>query len=479
MRRKSSPTGGATELAIEYTSKPVSGWGGLVSVFRFFDRLGVREVLSQVLPDGRRSPNQIPVVDIVLSLFVTVLTGGRRFAHVERLRSDEVVQAIVGARRLPSAMTLTRYFGGWVQAQVEQLVEGMWRWQLARLPAQPLGAVLDLDSTVFERYGCQEGSLKGHNPRKHGRPSHHPLLAFLAEAKVVLHAWLRSGNTGSARGVRGFLDQALAYLPQDYGLYAVRADSGFFDATVLSDLEQRGLPYAIAVRLTTPLRRQLVGIKSWQEFAPGLEVGELRYETYGWRTARRIVSVRERIAERPQARGRKLIEVPGYTFHAVVTTLDLSAVNVWRFYNSRAECENRIKELKEDFGAGGFCLHSFHGTEAVFRLICCLYNLMADFRRDVLHAPAQRLLTVRHQVLVVGGILGAHGRTPVLRLGLRGRWREHFAALLARIAAYTIPTVAQFDLRTLTHQLGPPRRWTPRRRKPLHPCPAIAALVTC
>ena len=213
MQRKSSPKSGATELAVEYTNKPVSGWGGLVSVFRFFDRLGVREVLSLVLPDGRRSPNQIPVLDIVLSLFVTVLTGGRRFAHVERLRSDEVVQAIVGARRLPSAMTLTRYFGGWVQAQVEQLVEVLWRWQLARLPAQPLGAVLDLDSTVFERYGVQEGSLKGHNPRKHGRPSHHPLLAFLAEAKVVLHAWLRSGNTGSARGVRGFLDQALAYLP--------------------------------------------------------------------------------------------------------------------------------------------------------------------------------------------------------------------------------------------------------------------------
>jgi hypothetical protein len=477
MQGKSSPTCGATKLAIEYTSKPVSGWGGLVSVFRFLDRLGVREVLLEALPDGRRSPNQIPVLDMVLSLFATVLTGGWRFAHVERLRGDEVVQAIVGVRRLPSAMTLTRYFGGWVQAQVERLVEVMWRWQLARLPVQPLGAVLDLDSTVFERYGTQEGSLKGHNPRKHGRPSHHPLLAFLAEAKVVLHAWLRSGNSGSARGGRGFLDQALAYLPQGYRLYAVRADSGFFEATVLSDLEQRALPYAIAARLSAPLRRQLAGIKHWQEFAPGLEVGELMYETYGWPQARRIVSVRERIAERPQARGRKLIDVPGYTFHAVVTTLDLGAVDVWRFYNNRAECENRIKELKEDFGAGGFCLQSFHGTEAVFRLICCLYNLMAELRRDILHAPTQRLLTVRHQVLVVGGILGARSRTPTLRLGLRGRWRDHFADLLARIAAYTIPTVAQFDLLTLRQQLGPPRPWKPRRRPRSHPYPAIAALL--
>jgi hypothetical protein len=88
---------------------------------------------------------------------------------------------------------------------------------LQRLRAPALGAVLDLDSTVFERYGHQQGSLKGYNPRKHGRPSHHPLLAMLAEAKVVLHAWLRSGNTASARGVKAFLAETLAKLPPDFG----------------------------------------------------------------------------------------------------------------------------------------------------------------------------------------------------------------------------------------------------------------------
>ena len=42
-------------------------------------------------------------------------------------------------------------------------------------------------------------------------------------------------------------------------------------------------------------------------------------------------------------------------------TLGHNPVQTWRFYNSRAESENRIKELKEDFGAGGFCLQSFDG----------------------------------------------------------------------------------------------------------------------
>ena len=64
-----------------------------------------------------------------------------------------------------------------------------------------IGFALDLDSTVFCREGKQEGALKGCNPKRKGRNSHHPLLAVLAEAHFILHGWLRSGNT--ERGARG------------------------------------------------------------------------------------------------------------------------------------------------------------------------------------------------------------------------------------------------------------------------------------
>jgi hypothetical protein len=355
MQEQSSVFGGAaTSLALRYTGKPVSGWGGLVAVMRYLERRGVRRVLEGALPDGRSSPNQIPVVDLVLAFFAGVLTGSRRFAHVERLRSDEVVQTILGLARMPSAMTLTRYFGGLVRSQVEHLSAVLGQFVFGQLKRPALGATLDLDSTVFERYGHQEGSLKGYNPRKYGRPSHHPLLAILAESKLVLHAWLRSGNTASARGVKAFLAETLARVPEDFRFYGVRADSGFFLSEFLEELEQRALPYVIAVRMNPLLRRAVVGIRQWQSFAPGLEAAETSYCAHGWKAPRRLVVVRELLRERPEARGRKLLEVPGYTFHVLVTTLSLDPVQTWRFYNSRAESENRLKELKEDFGADVF-----------------------------------------------------------------------------------------------------------------------------
>jgi hypothetical protein len=47
-------------------------------------------------------------------------------------------------------------------------------------------------------------------------------------------------------------------------------------------------------------------------------------------------------------------------------------------------------------------------------------------------------------VLVAGAILGADRHKQVLRMGLRGPWRERFAALLKRISELARSTVAQF-----------------------------------
>ena len=73
----------------------------------------------------------------------------------------------------PTDDTIRNLFRRFGMGEVQRLFAPLWEWPMARLPLRPDGYTLDLDSTVFERYGRQEGSLKGHNPRKHGRPSHH------------------------------------------------------------------------------------------------------------------------------------------------------------------------------------------------------------------------------------------------------------------------------------------------------------------
>ena len=87
--------------------------------------------------------------------------------------------------------------------------------------------------------------------------------------------------------------------------------------------------------------------------------------------------------------GRKLIDVPGYTFRVFVTSCSDPPQEIWRGYHRRADMENRIAELKHDLGADGFCMKQFFATEAAFRAVLLLFNLLAEFQRFQLLLDAQ------------------------------------------------------------------------------------------
>ncbi len=58
-----------------------------------------------------------------------------------------------------------------------------------------------------------DSAVLGYNPKKHRRPSQHPLPAALDENRAVVHSWLRSGNTAGVTGEVEFLGEALTALP--------------------------------------------------------------------------------------------------------------------------------------------------------------------------------------------------------------------------------------------------------------------------
>jgi len=139
------------------------------------------------MPVRWKSPNHIDPSSTFTALLMSVLVGARRFAHASLLRGDRALHALLGLERFPTDDTIRNLFRKFGMGQAQRLFEPLAEWQMRRLPQRSEGYTLDLDSTVSERYGKQEGSLKGHNPRKHGRPSHHPLPAVLSEAHFLLH----------------------------------------------------------------------------------------------------------------------------------------------------------------------------------------------------------------------------------------------------------------------------------------------------
>lgn len=85
----------------------------------------------------------------------------------------------------------------------------VYRWPFRQMNLKHV--TLDVDSTTLPCYGNQiEGTVRGYNPRHHGRNSHHPLLAMVDSVRMIANFWLRNGNAGTANNLSSFLEQTLA-----------------------------------------------------------------------------------------------------------------------------------------------------------------------------------------------------------------------------------------------------------------------------
>ena len=268
---------------------------------------------------------------------------------------------------------------------------------------------------------------------------------MLSEAHFLLHGWLRSGNCGSSRGAEEFLKEALALWGQRQKIRLLRADSGFFDDQLLSFLEQRRLPYMVVARLTKWVQRAAQQVQQWTALDENFATGEFRLKLHGWSVERRFVVLRERVREDRDSVGRKLIEVPGYTFRVFVTTCLEAPEEIWRDYNRRADMENRIAELKHDLGADGFCLKEFFATEAAFRAVLLLFNLLAEFQRAAGLPGYREPATIRTQVLTCGAILGRAGRRLVVHLSQSWGGLKTRIPLMDSILNWQIPTSPKLD----------------------------------
>ncbi len=205
---------------LQFTDKEITLWGGMGLMKRLLDRIGFESVWRRCgLPEpgsncGYRSEQ------LITQFMLSVWCGANRFEHHEVTRHDPVLQRLFGFKRMANFKAVMRLFRKFSPARNEQVMNTLHRWWFTQWSVD--GLTLDLDSTVMTRYGAQQG----YNPRKPGRASHHPLMAFISDPRMVANFWLRPGDAHTANNSESFLDSTLDRLG-DQQVALLRADSGF------------------------------------------------------------------------------------------------------------------------------------------------------------------------------------------------------------------------------------------------------------
>ena len=182
------------EFEISYTNKEITPWGGMVLLKQMLKKIGFKQVISTCrdLPNPKSNRGYFPAT-IVESFLVSIWSGANRFLHTEVTRHDKALGEIFEWKQAPAQDTFKRFFGKFTQAMNQRVSDHFYTWMFDNVKFD--NYTLDCDSSVMTRYGNQEGAKKGYNPQKRGRASHHPIMAFVSDVKMVANFWLRSGNT--------------------------------------------------------------------------------------------------------------------------------------------------------------------------------------------------------------------------------------------------------------------------------------------
>lgn len=428
VRRRVRPDPG--KIAMGKPDAAVTGLAGLIGFGTWARKAGVDAALRKSFGHLKTHRMVVYPMEAQLRLLMdATLVGESRVFGLENLASDPLFTFLAGGV-VPSIDVLYDDLARMGESELQALESMVAEHGLAGLrEMRPEEIHVDIDTTVECLFGRQEGARPGSNPRYHGRPSYHPILARIADTGRIVGAKLRPGDTSFGAADVPTLVAWIQRIREAVGprcQITVRIDaagdcSELFEALgalpnviyiVKADMTQN-LCAAIARQATWTTVEPLVGER------PMLQVAEINFVRGVWNERRvypRVVAVRSR--ERDNGKQIFLWDDLDWTVQAYVTNHHVIPIDEVRHdYNLRAGIEPLIGDLKGGMGIGKVPTQSFNANHAMFLLKVLTYNLQHRYVRECFPSiAAWRTPWIRRALFLIPGRVCKSGRRRTLRV---------------------------------------------------------------
>ena len=423
------------QIRIEFHGARISSDGGLIAYRDLDEACGLTLQSAQQLFDFRTGNNiRHNMTALLRQSIYSRLAGYEDVNDAQRLSVDPVLRHIVGGRAIEKQAASTSEVGRFetdILTDTNNLdvliaMPGQWVQRVAEhRPIKKL--ILDLDSSVSQTYGQQEGTVyNGHFMCT----CYHPLFLFNQDGDVE-RALLRRGNVHSADDWRSVLEPVVErYDGEDIAKY-FRGDAAFAQPEIYEYLEAQSYGYAIRLPGNEVLHTQVehlltrpVGRPSKQ---PLIRYHSFEYQANSWDRPRRVIGKVE------WHQGELLPRV-----NFVVTNLTSAAKRVVRFYNQRGTAEQWIKEGKNAVRWTRLSCQGFDANQVRLQLHVLAYNLGNFLRRVALPWSVKHwtLTTLREKLIKIGAKVVHHARYVTFQLAEVAVPRFLYRMILQRIRRF-------------------------------------------
>lgn len=395
---------------------PVTPMGQMVFFAQFLKTANLFDPWVQDCPLSYTSPNAPKKEDVLGTVLLSALAGHFRYTHITALRFDTVNPPLLGMSKVLSEDSIRRAFK-------DQESEPIEKWQRHHLQVsyQPLlyePWILDVDSTVKTIYGHQEGAQVGYNPQKKGRPSHVLHTYFMGAARLALDVEVQPGKQTAAKHAQPGLWKLIDGFSREARPWLLRGDCAFGNEDLMAQAESRHQDYLFKLRLTQKpkdLIRQMERSGGWEAAGQGWEGRQSTLCLQGWSRTRRVLILRRKL-EKPLEvmtlgnsgqlfldwKGLFPVRGPVYEYAVLVTSLKEEILSVAQLYRDRADMENNLDELKNQWGWAGFVTQDVLRCQIAARNIALVFNWWSIFVR--LADPSRRREAITSRPLMMGAV---------------------------------------------------------------------------
>ena len=420
------------QIKINWDGGDLSSDGGLLLIKEFAARIGLIQLVNEHFRTNDSASYRLHTdPENLMQLVYQIIAAYFEDDCADELTYDPVMTAILDKGALASQPTLSRFWNRMDETTLDQFDKIAFAMRkIVYSVRHPEHMLFDLDSTLLNTYGSQEGEGFNYHYQAHG---YHPLLCYDGLTGDLLKAELRDGTQYCSKDADQFMIPLMKEYRDNYPsmpLY-LRGDSGFASPELYEACEEHDCKYAIRLKDNQALRKlaedadeALYHATRSNQIDYAVEYGEFLYQAGSWSHPRRVVYK----IEKPYG---QLVHM--HTF--VVTTMEMEPYQVIQFYCGRGKMENFIKEGKSGFDFSSVSSHSKVVNANRLQLHMLAYNLFNWFRRLALSASMrkQRIDTIRLKLLKVAARAVHSARYVIFKLCSSCPYKREFHETLSNI----------------------------------------------